>query len=140
MKQLSLFQIGKTGRRKRSRPNWEAWYARNAEAYRAKRRADYHRNRDANRARMLANQKKNPEYFADSSRNYRAKQRKAFVEHVCGLVVLERDDGECRICGGDVDPTNFHVDHIHALDDGGLHCYANVQLAHPSCNIAKRNR
>jgi 5-methylcytosine-specific restriction endonuclease McrA len=67
----------------------------------------------------------------------RARKRGAHIEHVEPLVVLERDDGACGICGGDVDPTFFHVDHIVALADGGDHSYANVQTAHPRCNLRK---
>lgn len=68
---------------------------------------------------------------------YLARKRGAFVEHIEPVVVLERDDGVCGICGGDVDPTNFHVDHVIPLALGGEHSYANVQTAHPLCNIRK---
>jgi hypothetical protein len=54
-----------------------------------------------------------------------------------GSVVLERDDGACGIWGGDVDPTDFHIDHVVALARGGPHAYSNVQIAHPFCNRAK---
>lgn len=63
-----------------------------------------------------------------------------FVEDVHSLVVLERDDGVCGICGKDVDPTDFHVDHIVAIANGGEHSYANVQTAHPLCNARKGAR
>lgn len=55
------------------------------------------------------------------------------------LVVLEMDDRVCGICGEDVDPFDFHVDHIIPLAEGGEHSYANVQVAHPSCNTSKRH-
>lgn len=48
----------------------------------------------------------------------RAQKRAQFVEHVIPLVVLERDDGECGICGEDVDPFDFHIDHIMPLIRG----------------------
>jgi hypothetical protein len=67
----------------------------------------------------------------------RARLLGAFVEHVQPLIVLERDDGACGICGGDVDPTDFHIDHVVALARGGPHAYSNVQIAHPFCNRAK---
>jgi 5-methylcytosine-specific restriction endonuclease McrA len=67
----------------------------------------------------------------------RARLRGQFVEHVHPLVVLERDDGACGICGGDVDPLNFDVDHIVAIARGGEHSYANVQVAHRLCNQRK---
>lgn len=75
-----------------------------------------------------------------SHRRHRARNRAAFVEHVDPLVVLERDDNICGICGGDVDPDDFHIDHIVPLARGGLHNYENTQAAHPSCNWAKSAR
>jgi 5-methylcytosine-specific restriction endonuclease McrA len=33
-----------------------------------------------------------------------------------------------------------HIDHIVPLSRGGLHCYANVQVAHSRCNLRKRNK
>jgi 5-methylcytosine-specific restriction endonuclease McrA len=69
-----------------------------------------------------------------------AKRRGAeIVEDVIALVVLERDDGVCGICGEDVDPLHFTIDHIVGCPDGGEHSYANVQLAHRSCNSRKGN-
>lgn len=70
----------------------------------------------------------------------RARKHEAFVESVERLVVLERDDGVCGICGEDVDPFAFHVDHIIPLARGGEHSYGNVQVAHPRCNMSKRTR
>jgi 5-methylcytosine-specific restriction endonuclease McrA len=67
----------------------------------------------------------------------RARKRDAFVEHVDPLVVLERADGACGVCGWDVDPFDFHVDHIVALVNGGEHSYRNVQPTHPECNLRK---
>lgn len=60
-----------------------------------------------------------------------------YVEDVHPLVRLELDDGQCGICGEDVDPTDFHVDHIVPLSRGGEHSYANTQTAHPKCNQRK---
>lgn len=54
--------------------------------------------------------------------------------------MLERDDGICGICGGDVDPLNFHIDHVVPIVLRGDNTYGNVQLAHPRCNLAKGAR
>jgi 5-methylcytosine-specific restriction endonuclease McrA len=62
------------------------------------------------------------------------------VEHVHPLVVLEMDDGVCGICGEDVDPFGFEVDHIIPLVKAGEHSYANAQPAHKSCNASKNDR
>lgn len=56
------------------------------------------------------------------------------------LMVLERADGECGICGGDVDPFCFHVDHIVPIARGGAHHLSNLQAAHPTCNRRKHAR
>lgn len=61
----------------------------------------------------------------------------AHAEHVDSLVVLELADGACGICGEDVDPFDFHVDHITPLSQGGLHNLVNTQPAHPLCNRQK---
>lgn len=82
----------------------------------------------------------NPDYLAKA--RLQVTRRMAlklaqFVEDVDPLVVLERHDGVCGICGGDVDPFAFHVDHIVPLSKGGEHSYANTQAAHPVCNMRK---
>jgi|ERR671918_452659 5-methylcytosine-specific restriction endonuclease McrA len=61
----------------------------------------------------------------------------AAVEHVDPLIVLELRDGMCGICGSDVDPLAFEVDHVVALARGGLHNYENCQPAHGPCNRRK---
>jgi 5-methylcytosine-specific restriction endonuclease McrA len=82
----------------------------------------------------------NAEYLA-KARMYVARRealkREAFVEDIDPLVVLERHDGICGICGDDVDPLRFDVDHIVPLARGGEHSYRNTQPAHPSCNYRK---
>jgi 5-methylcytosine-specific restriction endonuclease McrA len=69
----------------------------------------------------------------------RARKKRAFIEHVDPLVVFERDKGMCGICGITVNKNSYHIDHVIPLSKGGAHCYANVQLAHAQCNIAKRD-
>jgi 5-methylcytosine-specific restriction endonuclease McrA len=85
--------------------------------------------------------KANPDQARENDRrhlaNYRAQLANVYVEDVEPLVVLERDDNRCGICGGDVDPFNFHVDHVIPVSLGGEHSYANVQAAHPLCNQKK---
>lgn len=68
----------------------------------------------------------------------RAIERNVFVETVDSGVVFERDKGMCGICLKPVDRNSkWHVDHIVPIAKGGLHSYANVQLAHGRCNISK---
>jgi 5-methylcytosine-specific restriction endonuclease McrA len=118
----------------------------------------------ANRARFLERSREfrlaNPDSNAKNSRQYRLNnleverercrakesrrraQKKGSLVHeeVVPLVVLERDDGMCGICLKDVDPTDFHVDHIVSLANGGDHSYSNTQVAHPLCNLRKGAR
>jgi 5-methylcytosine-specific restriction endonuclease McrA len=119
-------------------------YADDPEAGRARNRRSYERRAHLRVLEVGAWVEANPVARRDIARRYsntrRAKQAEAFVEHVHPLVVLERDDGMCGICGEDVDPTEFHVDHIWPLSRGGEHSYANVQAAHPLCNIRKNGR
>lgn len=61
-------------------------------------------------------------------------------EDVEPLIVLELDDGVCGICGTDVDPFDFHIDHVIPLALGGEHSYANTQVAHSRCNKSKGAR
>lgn len=134
-------------------------YTANAEAERARALAYYHDNRERQLETARAWKVANPERVRELRRNWyrehpevlsaenaRRRQRRrsreydAYVEHVEPLIVLERDDGVCGICGGDVDPFDFHVDHIVPLACGGLHHYENVQAAHPRCNQVKGAR
>lgn len=52
--------------------------------------------------------------------------------------ILERDGDLCGLCGGPIDPADYHVDHIVPISLGGADEPNNVQLAHPSCNRRKR--
>lgn len=61
-------------------------------------------------------------------------------------LVAARDGTRCALCGGFVDmtlrapdPMSPSMDHVVALSLGGLHSFANVQLAHLGCNSAKGN-
>ena len=55
-------------------------------------------------------------------------------------VVLARDGLRCGLCGGDVDPTDIHLDHIQPVSRGGLNRVRNLQVAHSRCNLRKGNR
>ena len=51
--------------------------------------------------------------------------------------ILERDGGRCGLCGDQVDPNNFHVDHVLPISRGGDDTKSNLQLAHPPGNHKK---
>jgi 5-methylcytosine-specific restriction endonuclease McrA len=93
-------------------------------------------------ARTAAWMREHPEWARALLRKQDAKRRaiekKCFVEAVDPRVVFERDRGICGICHTAVDPmSRWHVDHIVPIMRGGVHSYANVQLAHPRCNRMK---
>jgi 5-methylcytosine-specific restriction endonuclease McrA len=119
----------------------EAWVDANRERLREYWRAYHHANKATRSIQARAYRARMADEMRDSKRlrqaARRARKRERFVEHVHPLFVLERDDGVCGICGGDVDPLDFHVDHVVALANGGGHSYGNVQLAHPACNMRK---
>jgi 5-methylcytosine-specific restriction endonuclease McrA len=97
---------------------------------------EHYRTMGREHMRRLAEVQPDAMAAATFTRNARARGAE-IVELVVPLVVLERDDGVCGICGEDVDPFHFTIDHIVACRDGGEHSYANVQLAHNACNIRK---
>lgn len=77
----------------------------------------------------------------------RAREKNAFVEVVDPLVVFERDNWICQLCGYPVSKLRGRetidvasLDHIIPLAKGGKHSYANTQLAHFTCNSRKGAR
>lgn len=68
--------------------------------------------------------------------------------------LYEIDGGVCYICGGQCDWSDFKlingkryasknyptIDHVVPLSKGGKHEWANIRLAHLSCNASKGNR
>ena len=135
--------------RDRHRATGRAWEEAHADEVRAY-RATYYRDNidrwvltDEQRARVVEAARRrratDPEYYRAKGRAREARKRGQFVETIIPLAVLEADDGVCGICGGDLDPFDFHVDHVIPLARGGEHSYANVQVAHPLCNWRKRD-
>lgn len=112
-------------------------YERNKETEAAKMRLYYVVNCEAIKEKRRQYHQENPEVARRNTEQRRAQKRNAFVEHVDPLIRLELDDGACGICEGDVNPFDFHVDHIIPLALGGEHSYANTQVAHPYCNMRK---
>lgn len=77
----------------------------------------------------------------------RARKRGAVAETIRPAAVFARDGWLCGICQEPVDPDlrwpdarSASLDHIKPLARGGSHTLSNVQLAHLSCNVAKRDR
>lgn len=59
------------------------------------------------------------------------------VEPVSHVLVAERDGWRCAICRGEVTRETWSLDHVVPLSKGGAHTYANVVLAHRSCNVRR---
>lgn len=99
------------------------------------------RDREEIRRWRKANPDRSYEYGRRSKLKHRViKAGGVFVEHVEPLVLLEMDDGVCGVCGEDVNPFDFDMDHVIPASKGGEHSYANMQIAHPACNQRKSNR
>lgn len=77
----------------------------------------------------------------------RGQLARVFVEDVRKTVIAERDRWTCQLCGKKVNqrlraphPKSWSIDHIVPIYRGGEHSYANTQLAHLGCNVAKGHR
>lgn len=86
--------------------------------------------------------------FASASalRRTARRWRDADAERFTVLDIADRDGWVCGLCLGPIDPNirgdrfrQVTVDHIVPLSRGGLHRFDNVQLAHWTCNAAKRD-
>ena len=119
--------------RERSRQHYQD----NIEQRRVNRKTQYWADPETARQKTKEWQQDNPDLFNANGHARRARKRQAVVERVETLVVLELDDGVCGICGDDVDPSAFDLDHVIPLSRGGEHSYANVQVSHPRCNRQK---
>lgn len=66
--------------------------------------------------------------------------------------IYDREHGKCSICNLQVDPNNYHIDHVIPLQVPGdimlsFRVFSNpgdvpwnVTIAHPSCNSSKGNK
>lgn len=52
--------------------------------------------------------------------------------------VLARDGYICGICGGTVDPSDVHIDHIYPIHRGGKSVLLNLRVTHSRCNLTRR--
>lgn len=131
----------------------QGWQARNREALKAKRRADYLSRPGHYKAKAQAwyqmNHARALQYRRDHRRlrgdQYRAaKHRRRALEKAAGgtftaddvrqLLALQR--GRCAACRKKLG-RGFHVDHIHPLARGGRNDRPNLQLLCPHCNRSK---
>ena len=52
---------------------------------------------------------------------------------------MQEQNFKCGICGEPLD-SNYHLDHILPVSKGGASTYENLQVAHSTCNLAKRDK
>lgn len=108
----------------------------------------YLRNKEKHLEQNYRWRKENPEQWQliTARRNHarRIRRYSAEREKIDYNLVYERDSWVCQICSILVDrelqwphPMSKSIDHIVALSNGGSDTYANVQLAHLSCNQRK---
>jgi len=131
------------------------YYAANADEERAKQRerylqanaearAAYYRERNADPEVKARNEAKQAEWRAANKHllvENMSRRRMRVIggeyEVIDRLAVWERDAGTCRICGSEVQPDDWHMDHIIPVSRGGSHTYDNVAVTHPTCNMRK---
>ena len=56
------------------------------------------------------------------------------------VAIFERQDGNCALCADELNPRDYHVDHIQPLAKGGDNKKANIQLTCSACNLKKGSR
>jgi hypothetical protein len=98
-------------------------------------------NREHLREYQRTYQKDNYDYYLDKNAERRARIAAVQVEgSISRSEVFERDSGICYLCNEQVDPNNWHLDHVVPISKGGPHTYDNVRVTHPSCNLSKGSR
>lgn len=68
------------------------------------------------------------------------KRRRWERDQVERLMIAERDEWTCGICGGLIERDDLHIDHIFPLRLGGSSDPSNLQAAHALCNLKKGGR
>jgi len=132
--------------RARAQATRRAWYAANRAKMRdynveyraenAERLAAYDA-QEHRRARVSAYVKANPEKNRERGHRRRAAIRGRPVEKIDHMERYEADEGICGLCGEPVDRETFTLDHIIPIARGGAHVWANVHIAHRTCNAKK---
>jgi hypothetical protein len=51
--------------------------------------------------------------------------------------IIRRDGLTCGLCGGPVELSDVHIDHVHPVSLGGTDHPHNLQVTHSLCNLRK---
>jgi len=70
------------------------------------------------------------------ARNINPDRKRKLSEKTRDLVIT-RDGLTCRLCGGPVERSDVHVDHIRPRAKGGDDSLSNLQVSHSACNVRK---
>lgn len=116
------------------------WRAANPEASKRSNHKNYWSHVEVRREKMRNYAREHPEQFLEYSSQRRAMKRGATIERVYRRIVFDRDHGVCGLCGNFVDPERWALDHVMPLIRGGEHCYDNVIVSHPLCNLKKGSK
>ena len=91
--------------------------------------------------------KNNGDKCRDKVQRYNAKKNGNTIEQFNPLLIYERDNWTCQICGKKVKrngkahhPLQPSIDHIIPISLGGSHSRLNVRCTHLNCNLTRGNR
>lgn len=81
-----------------------------------------------------------PAQAAEKARRRRARKANVPTDTHTRAQVFERDGGVCQICTAELDPKNWHEDHVIPISLGGPDTLDNCQATCPGCNLRKGAR
>ena len=122
----------------------KAWHKTNKQKNNARNKAWRKTNKEKANAYHRTYRKAHPKEERAIEHRRRALKYQTQIERINEKAVFLRDGWICQICHKRVnkklkypDVKRASLDHIIPLSQGGNHTYANVQLAHLSCNVSK---
>lgn len=153
--------------REEAKARAKAWYYANLERAKAARKAWREANKTSISAASKEDRKANPSKYQNYERKRAAKKKIYNAEYnkknpeknrrnqhkrrmilaslpfdtsITTAAVYERDNGVCGLCNQPVSESDATIDHIIPVSRGGAHVWANVHIAHKSCNCSKSNK
>ena len=133
----------------------KAYYERNRERLLSQSKSNgkkyYEKNKKEITAREKSYREANKEKIADRKKNYFKKNKESFSSRLAtrrarklnqtpDLNIAEKVEIQCMYLYNQIMPGDWHVDHIVALANGGLHHPANLQILSKFDNLSKGAR